>query len=179
MTCKLHSILLSVAAIAATFSVAAGLACASTVRLSWQPSAQRFWQADARAVVSLFHNGQCTMWAQERRPGIVRRGIEAIVSREIAGGRPENVGDWDARYWPSNARRAGISTGHAPRAHALMVFQPGVLGAGASGHIAYVQRVDRNGSFVISEMHAPTLWRVTRQRMTAADGRLRGVTFIY
>jgi len=154
-------------------------ALAQTVELSWQPSAEQFWRVDGPAVVSLFHNGQCTMWAQERRPGIVRRGVEAIVAREIAAGQPENMGDWDARFWPANARQAGIPTGHTPRAHALIVFQPGVLGAGASGHIAFVQRVFPDGSFLISEMHAPVLWRVTHQRLTAAEGRLPGVTFIY
>ncbi len=81
------------------------------------------------------------MWAQERRPDIVRQGVEAIVAAEIASGQPENMGDWDARFWPANARQAGIPTGTVPRAHALIVFQPGVLGAGSSGHIAYVQRV--------------------------------------
>jgi surface antigen len=119
------------------------------------------------------------MWAQERRPDIVRDSVEAIVSREIAANHPENMGNWDARNWPADVRLAHIPTGRTPRAHALIVFQPGVLGAGSTGHIAYVQRVNRNGSFLISEMHAPALWRVTHQRLSAADARLHGVTFIY
>jgi surface antigen len=166
-------------ALAATLAASTGLATARTVELSWQPNAQRYWHVDGPAVVSLFHNGQCTMWAQERRPGIVRQGIEAIVSHEIHSGRAENMGDWDARFWPAHAREAGIPTGHTPRAHALVVFQRGVLGAGSTGHIAYVQRIYANGSFLISQMHAPALWRVTHRHLSAADGRLRGVTFIY
>ena len=179
MARALRRTLLMLIALAAAVAAASGPAAARTVRLSWQPSAQRFWRVDGRAVVSLFHNGQCTMWAQQRRPDIVRQGVEAIVSREIAAGAPEDVGDWDARAWPANARLAGIPTGHAPRARALIVFQPGVLGAGSAGHIAFVQRVYRNGSFLISEMHAPVLWRVTHRRLTAAEGRRSGVTFIY
>jgi surface antigen len=179
MARTLRSTLIGLLALAATLAATTGLASARTVQFSWQPNAQRFWNVDGPAVLSLFHNGQCTMWAQERRPDIVRQGVEAIVAHEIAAGRPENMGDWDARLWPANARQAGIPTGHLSRAHALIAFQPGVLGAGSSGHIAYVQQVYRDGSFLISEMHAPVLWRVTHQRLTAADGRLPGVTFIY
>ncbi len=179
MARMLRSILLTLVALAATLCATAGLATARTVQFSWQPDAQRFWHVDGPAVISLFHNGQCTMWAQERRPDIVRQGVKAIVAREISSGQPENMGDWDARFWIGNARQAGIPTGHAPRARALIVFQPGVLGAGSSGHIAFVQRVYPDGSFLISEMHAPVLWRVTHQRLTAADGRLPGVAFIY
>jgi surface antigen len=175
----LRSTVITLVVLAAALGAGCGLASAHTVQFSWQPSAQRFWHVDGPAVVSLFHNGQCTMWAQERRPGVVRQGVEAIVAQEIAAGQPENMGNWDARFWPANARKAGIPTGNTPRAHALIVFQPGVLGAGSSGHIAFVQRVFSDGSFLISEMHAPVLWRVTHQHLTAADGRLPGVTFIY
>jgi surface antigen len=175
----LRSTFTTLVALAATLCATTGLAAARVVQFSWQPNAQRFWHVDGPAVVSLFHNGQCTMWAQERRPDIVRQAVKAIVAREIRSGKPENMGDWDARFWPANVRLAGIPTGHRPRAHALIVFAPGVLGAGAAGHIAFVQRVYPDGSFLISEMHAPVLWRVTHQRLTAADGRLSGVTFIY
>ncbi len=179
MARSLRTTILALLVLVATLAATAGPSMARTVSFSWQPTAARFWQLNGQAVNSLFHNGQCTMWAQERRPDIVRKGIEAIVSQEIAAKQPENMGDWDARFWPANARLAHIATGHRAKPHALVVFQPGVLGAGSTGHIAYVQRVYRNGSFVISEMHAPVLWRVTHQRLTAATGRLPGVTFIY
>jgi surface antigen len=179
MTRFLRNSLLLLVTLVAALAATAAPSLAKTVRISWQPTAHKFWQADGQAVTSLFHNGECTMWAQERRPGVVRKSVEAIIAREIAHHKPENMGDWDARYWPSDVRLAHIPTGHTPRAHALIVFQPGVLGAGSTGHIAYVQRVNRNGSFLISEMHAPALWRVTHQRLSAADARLHGVTFIY
>lgn len=179
MARMLRSTLVTFALLLGALVTAAGPAGARTVQFSWQPNAQRFWHADGSAVLSLFHDGECTMWAQERRPDIVRQGVEAIVAQEIATGKPEDMGDWDARFWPTNARVARIPTGHVARPRALIVFQPGVLGAGPAGHIAYVERVDRDGSFLISEMHAPVLWRVTHRRLTAADGRLPGVTFIY
>jgi surface antigen len=172
-------IFLLVATTLATLAATAAPSMARTVQLKWAPTAAQFWTTDGSAVTSLFHNGQCTQWAQTRRPDIVRHGIEAIVSQEIAADQPENMGDWDARYWPANARLAHIPTGHTPRAHALIVFQPGTLGAGSTGHIAYVQKVFRDGSFLISEMHAPVLWRVSHRRLAAADARVRGVTFIY
>ena len=164
------------------FAVLAAVTSSSLARtsgLSWQPSPTRFWRADGAAITSLFANGQCTMWALERRPGVVRRGVEAVVARDLADHRAEGMGDWDARYWPHNARLAHIATGRVARARALVVFQPGVLGAGATGHIAYVQRVYPDGSFLVSEMHAPTLWRVTHQRLRASVARRPGVTFIY
>jgi len=179
MARALRPALLALATLTATFAATANPSAARTVRFSWQPSAQRFWHVNGHSVVSLFHNGQCTMWAQERRPDIVRRGVEAIVARELAAGKPENMGNWNARFWPAHARLARIPTGHRAHARALIVFQPRVLDAGPLGHVAYVQRVYPDGSFLISEMHAPVLWRVTHRRLTAADGRLTGVTFIY
>jgi surface antigen len=176
---SLRRALLLTISLVAVLAATTSSSLARTVQFSWQPSASRFWTADGPAVASLFHNGQCTMWAQERRPDIVRAGVEAIVARELADGQPEDPGNWNARNWPRYARLAHIPTGHAPQARALVVFQPGVLGAGPTGHIAYVQRVYANGSFLISEMHAPVLWRVTHQHLSAADGRLHGVTFIY
>jgi surface antigen len=172
-------VFLLVAAVLATLAVTAAPSMARTIELRWAPTAAQFWSTDGRAVKSLFHNGQCTQWAQARRPDVVRKGVEAIVSQEIASDQPENMGDWDARYWPANARLADIPTGHTPRAGALIVFAPGTLGAGSAGHIAYVQKVDGDGSFLISEMHAPVLWRVSHRHLSAADARLSGVTFIY
>jgi surface antigen len=170
---------LLVTALSATLAVGAAPSMAKTIELKWAPTAAQFWSADGSAVKSLFHNGQCTQWALTRRPDVVRDGVEAIVSQEIASGQPEDMGDWDARYWAANARLAHIPTGHTPRAHALIVFQPGALGAGWAGHIAYVQKVYGDGSFLISEMHAPVLWRVSHRHLPADDARLGGVTFIY
>lgn len=76
------------------------------------------------------------------------------------------------------AHQAGIATGHRPRPGALVEFQPGVLGAGSAGHIAFVQSVRRH-SFTIAEMHAPNLYQVTHATLRRSVTRHWGIRFIY
>jgi surface antigen len=55
-----------------------------------------------------------------------------------------------------------------------------VLGAAVpNGHVAYVQRVTSTGRTYISQMHAPTLGKVTYRWLGAARARTRGLTYIY
>jgi surface antigen len=163
--------------VTAVLAVAPGTSQAAV--LQWEPSAGQFWAVNGDTILNVFQNGQCTQWAEQRRPDVVQQIIEGVVSQELANHQVEAMPDLDARYWTSDAQQVGIPTGRQPRAGALVVFQPGVLGAGPAGHIAYVVRVNRRGSFLISEMHAPTLYHVTRRRLRAAAGRLPGVSFIY
>ncbi|HLZ24353.1 MAG TPA: CHAP domain-containing protein [Ktedonobacterales bacterium] len=58
----------------------------------------------------------------------------------------------NAAAWAWNAPRFGLRTGHAPVAGATVIFQPGVQGASGLGHVAHVEKVYRNGWFLISEM---------------------------
>ena len=59
-----------------------------------------------------------------------------------------------AAQWWSLARAYGFAEGSTPRAGAVMVMGYGMAGASASsGHVAYVESVNSNGSFVISEMN--------------------------
>jgi surface antigen len=59
-----------------------------------------------------------------------------------------------AAQWWTLARAYGFAEGHTPRAGAVMVMGYGMAGASASsGHVAYVESVNPNGSFVISEMN--------------------------
>jgi surface antigen len=46
-------------------------------------------------------------------------------------------------------------------------------------HIAYVEKVNHDGSFRISQMHSPRLWDVTYQTFPAYVARLHGISFIY
>jgi surface antigen len=55
--------------------------------------------------------------------------------------------------WISAARAKGMSVGYAPVAGATVVFQPGVQGAGGSGHVAHVEQLLGGGWFIISEMN--------------------------
>ncbi|MDQ6711325.1 MAG: CHAP domain-containing protein [Candidatus Dormibacteraeota bacterium] len=59
-----------------------------------------------------------------------------------------------AYQWWSIARSYGFAEGSTPRAGAVMVMGAGMAGASAgAGHVAYVESVNANGSFVISEMN--------------------------
>lgn len=59
-----------------------------------------------------------------------------------------------AAQWWSLARAYGFAEGPTPRVGAVMVMGYGMAGASASsGHVAYVESVNANGSFVISEMN--------------------------
>jgi surface antigen len=59
----------------------------------------------------------------------------------------------NAKDWPANARARGYATGTTPQVGATAVFQPGVQGASALGHVGHVEQVFDNGWFVISEMN--------------------------
>ena len=143
--------------------------------------AEQYWAQNASSIWHDFTNGQCTQWAAYQRPDIVQDGIEAEVAQEVnQGATVIGWGNWSAYNWPHWARLAGFEIGTRPQAGALMVLQPGVLGAGrVSGHIAYVVRVFRNGSILISQMHAPNLGAVTYATFTAVQARARGVSYIY
>jgi surface antigen len=151
---------------------------AASTPLVWEPSAKLFWTVNHVAIMALFQNGQCTQWAADKRPDIVQQIVVGSIAADIASGLVESVPNLDAEFWTSEAQRAGISTGHKPRAGALMVFQPGVLGAGPVGHIAYVERV-RKHSFTISAMHAPVLGQVSYTKFRKWVARQPGVSFIY
>ena len=85
----------------------------------------------------------------------------------------------NAAQWAYSARNFGLSTGTTPSVGATVVFQPGVEGAGGSGHVGVVEQVLGNGWFIISEMNfglngggwGRVDWRYAH---TGA-----GVTFIY
>jgi len=59
----------------------------------------------------------------------------------------------NARDWPAHARALGYATGTTPQVGATAVFQPGVQGASALGHVGHVEELLDNGWFVISEMN--------------------------
>lgn len=59
----------------------------------------------------------------------------------------------NAKDWTSNAKARGYPTGETPVIGATVVFQPGVEGASALGHVGHVEEVLNGGWFVISEMN--------------------------
>jgi surface antigen len=57
----------------------------------------------------------------------------------------------NAYQWWWNARAFGFAEGAAPRPGAVMVL--GISGTSPQGHVAYVESVNPNGSFLVSEMN--------------------------
>lgn len=66
---------------------------------------------------------------------------------------------WNARDWLRNARAAGESTGHTPKAGAIVVFIGG--GYSSYGHVGIVERVNADGTLYISDMNYSGLNKVT------------------
>jgi surface antigen len=112
----------------------------------------------ASGAVNGFIYGYCTWWVAQKRY-IPWRG---------------NAVEW---WW--NARPFGFAEGPTPRAGAVMVM--GVSGTSPQGHVAYVESVRPDGSFVVSEMN---WWGVSGGGWNRVDYRtvtsMRGVLgFIY
>jgi len=78
-----------------------------------------------------------------------------------------NAIDW----WP-NARAYGFAEGYAPRVGAVMVTRES-----AYGHVAYVESVNPDGSWTVSEMNFVG-WGVVSQR-TISPGKVPLIGFIY
>jgi surface antigen len=103
-----------------------------------------------------FPYGQCTYHAYQTRSDIydyaTSHGVPlgGVASSAYYGGYPDYT--WNAWHWLGNAQEAGIPTGDRPIAGALVVFPRG-YGGSAVGHVGYVERVNGNGSYVVSEMN--------------------------
>ncbi|MEJ7482916.1 CHAP domain-containing protein, partial [Staphylococcus warneri] len=54
----------------------------------------------------------------------------------------------DAKYWASNAANDGYQVDNTPSVGAIMQSTPGPY-----GHVAYVERINGDGSILISEMN--------------------------
>lgn len=95
------------------------------------PVATRSWSVGAvSGAANGFSFGSCTWWIAHKRY-VPWRG---------------NAAEW---WW--NARAFGAAEGSAPRAGAIMVM--GISGSSPLGHVAYVESVNANRSFLVSEMN--------------------------
>ena len=154
---------------------------------SVRAAARMWWASNSASILAGFHSGtstgECTSYVAARRPDIVERVDVWAYARWLHAGHGTLGVNWDAMYWAANARRAGMATGHTPRVGAVIVFQHGAYGATALGHVAYVSSVGRDGSFTITEMHAPVRGRVSARHFDAATARAMatnpGIAFIY
>ena len=86
-----------------------------------------------------FDIDQCTGYADSRRPDIYRTAVAHGVQRS----------GWNGNMWGVFAARGGIATGTLPVKGAIASFQ-----GGQYGHVAYVESVNSDGSYVVSEDNA-------------------------
>ena len=109
----------------------APITAAAPVRFARMSTAGPSWAVGTvSGVANGFSYGYCTWWVAHKRP-IPWRG--------------------NAYQWWWNARAFGFAEGATPRAGAVMVM--GISGTSPQGHVAYVESVNPNGSFLVSEMN--------------------------
>lgn len=102
--------------------------------------------------------GWCTWHAANRR---------AQIGRPI----PNNMGN--AIAWLGAAQSAGLATGSLPRAGAVVYH----LNIGGWGHVAYVERMNPDGSALVSDMNYPIWGQVTTR--TVKPSEFGNYRFIY
>ena len=89
--------------------------------------------------------GYCTWYVKNRRPDL-----------------PNNLGN--ANTWYYRAQAQGYAVGSAPRAGAV-----GTTTAGEFGHVVYVERVNGDGTILISEMNYAGLYSQRTRTAGAGD----------
>lgn len=80
----------------------------------------------------------------------------------------------NAGQWYGNARAQGYAVGSTPQSGAIMVSYEGV----SLGHVSYVESVNADGSFIVSEMNYNGGWGRISSR-TVVPGTIYIVGFIY
>ena len=152
------------------------------LKRAYVKEAKEIWQEWKREYESSFNNGQCTELAHKKRPDILTKVAEVSIAMLLRGHKnPESDNmNWDAQMWDTNAAKAGIPVGATPKAGAIMVFHvPPASYPADPGHVAYVDSVNPDGSVNITEEHAPELWTVGNQTITAAELSGKNIDYIY
>lgn len=108
--------------------------------------------------------GQCTYYAALRR---------AQIGKSI----PSNLGN--AITWVSLAQKAGLSTGKAPRAGAIIWTPPTILSNyyAQYGHVGFVEAVLADGTVKVSDMNVKG-WNVISQRALTPE-QASAYSYIY
>lgn len=110
-------------AAAVAISVAPAASYEPVYSQTYTPGAQAVYATDSNG--NTYFKGYCTWYAKERRPDL-----------------PNMLGN--GGQWVANAAARGIATGNTPRVGAV---------AETSGHVAYVEAVNADGTITISEMN--------------------------
>lgn len=118
---------------------------------------------------------QCVAYADERRSDIYDAAVAAGVPRGGLRAHPSSGDDyvWNAKYWAENAARAHIPEGPDPVPGAIAVFT-----SGKYGHVAYVESVNRDGSFNVTERNKNGC-NCSTGNTSGTYGRRDGLIFIY
>jgi|TARA_B100001245_G_scaffold112184_1_gene82183 surface antigen len=95
----------------------------------------------ASSAGNTYYRGYCTWYVKERRPDL-----------------PNRLGN--GGQWAASAAAQGYATGSTPRAGAV---------AETTGHVAYVESVNGNGTITISEMNGPAGFGVVGSRTVPAS----------
>lgn len=102
-----------------------------------------------------YPHGQCTWYVYNRMPQF---------NKTISG----DLGD--ARNWNNRAERKGYHVSSTPKAHTAVVFEAGQQGADSIyGHVAFVEKVNSDGSIVISESNVQGLGVISYRTIDAED----------
>jgi CHAP domain len=146
-----------------------------TARQAWAYAQQR-WKSEGTRFMAGFRNGQCTDLAARKRPDVVERVYEASVAAFLLA-RPFPSLDFTARNWAKLARAAGLVVSSRPVKGAIVVWQPGVEGAGAgTGHVAYVTSTG-HGTFSTIEENVGKPYAIGHRNLPAKP--LPGRLFIH
>jgi surface antigen/LysM repeat protein len=95
------------------------------------------------------------------------------ANRRMQIGRPIPANLGNAISWLSVARRAGLPTGGTPAAGAVLYHK----NIGGLGHVAFVEKMNDDGSMLVSDMNYPTWGRVTYR--TVPPSEFGNYAFIY
>lgn len=129
---------------------------------------------------------------ERQAPAATAGGAQAPPAQQIPAGpigagfctdyawfrRPDLKGkiNGDARLWADAARRVGVPVSKTPHVGDVMVFQPGVQGAFAEGHVAVVESVNGTTVHVSEQNAAGGLGVVTERDVDITD--TNGIDFI-
>lgn len=114
-----------------------------------------------------YPEGQCTYWAARRSQQLTGSAIFYYARAE--GEAPRHAG-----RWPLLHRLAGGTQGSTPRVGAVAVFTGGDFWK--YGHVAVVERINRDGSIDISESNYPVAFTVGHRSNLAPSSV---TTFLY
>ncbi|HCX1089495.1 TPA: amidase domain-containing protein [Staphylococcus aureus] len=101
-----------------------------------------------------YPHGQCTWYVYNRM-----KQFGTSISGDLG----------DAHNWNNRAQYRDYQVSHTPKRHAAVVFEAGQFGADQHyGHVAFVEKVNSDGSIVISESNVKGLGIISHRTINAA-----------